>query len=385
VPGPFYTARRGGLALKGARLTRTALLWITSASILGSGLFIWPLHVVLVAGQNAVIALVIVLAWAMALVLLIPSLIPSGIWQSITQILDGVALIVTCSIDAVMLNQLAAMLQTFFYFDTPRAALLLPLAIIVGLAVNRAPQTVWRMAMLWVPILLASTTLILALAAVNVTHLRTLEPNRIIQVSPISQGVGILAYVGVPVGMTVRQVSRRLASVPSPIWRLSAVFIPWLMLSTLYAIVMGSLGPQAITQLRWPIVFALDHVTLDSTFFLSRIGIVVVFSWTLGVSLGLMVHIRLAFTWLPVRRRLARLTVTTLIITVWVVAALVIPSPQTSSDLLLQAVDPVARWYLVAELCTVLVLRMVTVMQCRAHHPTLRGSRHDAIIRPNSP
>ncbi|PSR23498.1 MAG: hypothetical protein C7B45_02875 [Sulfobacillus acidophilus] len=343
-------------------------MWITTASVLGSGLFVWPLHVVLVAGQNADIALVLALVWTVVLTLLIPSPQPSGIWHSATRILDGVALIVTGAIDAVMLNQLAAMLQTFFYFDTPRAALILPLTAIVGLAVNRAPQTAWRMAMLWVPILIFGTAFILLLAVVNVTHLRPLAPNDQILLMPIFQGVGILAYIGVPIGTTIRLVARKLASEPTPAWRVTAIVIPWVMLAMLYAAVMGSLGPQALTHLRWPVVFALDHVTLDSTFFLSRIGIVVVFSWTLGVALSLMVHIRLGFTWRPMGR-LTRLAVTTLVVGIWAIAALVMSSPQTSTRLLLHIIDPTARFYLIAELCAMLALRGFSAVQHRAHLP----------------
>lgn len=51
---------------------RLALLWIMSASLLSGSLFIWPLHVVMVAGQNASLSIGLGLLWAMALVAMTP-------------------------------------------------------------------------------------------------------------------------------------------------------------------------------------------------------------------------------------------------------------------------------------------------------------------------
>jgi len=124
-------------------------------------------------------------------------------------------------------------------------------------------------------------------------------------------------------------------------------------LGALYVLTVGALGPVALTHVRWPVVFVLDHVTLDSAFFLSRIGIVVVFSWTLGVMLGLIVHLRLVWTLVPVRPG-TRLGGSGILLAGWALVALrLFPSPLASTRVLLRWLDPGAVWYLLVEMIIV--------------------------------
>lgn len=335
------------------------MLWIVTASVLGAGLFVWPLHVVLLAGQNADISLALALLWAAVVVLFSPMARMGGSWtrRMLTR-LDFLALLLVWGVDSLMLNQLASMLQTFFYFDTPRSAVVLPLLILVGWAVNRSAGTVWRVVGLIVPILLVTSCAIFALAFVNVHHWRPVAPNTVIAIDPILRGWGVLAYIAVPLGVTLRRVMPRLADPPAWGMRLGAMSIPWLFLAVLYILVTGSIGPDAMKDLRWPVVFTLDHVTLDSTFFLSRIGIVVIFSWTVGVSLALMIHLRLFFSVVRVRPP-SRWVLTGLALGGWALVALVIASPEISSVYLLRDLDPLCRGYLVLEFLVLVIVRAV--------------------------
>lgn len=354
-PGPFSPARRRGAPLTAPGLNRVALLWIVTASVLGAGLFVWPLHVVLIAGQNADISLGLALLWAMAVVYWSPMPETRGRWlRRVLTGLDLLALILVWCVDGLLVNQLASMLQTFFYFDTPRGAIVLPLLLLVGWAVNRSTDTVWRVVGLILPILLVSSLAIFALAFVNVHHWRPVAPNAVIVIGPILHGLGVLAFVAVPLGVTARRVMPRLAAPPSWRLRMESIAIPWLFLTVLYVLVIGSIGPSAMTELRWPVVSTLDHVTLDSTFFLSRIGIVVIFSWAAGLSLALMIHLRLFFSVVHVRST-QRWALTGVALGGWTLVALIMSSPEISSHYLIQSLNPLCRAYLVLELLLLVV------------------------------
>lgn len=334
-------------------LNRLALIWILAATSVIDGLFVWPLHVVIAAGQNADIALVGALLWALVWTLVIsnhPSQHAVAQWW--TSALDIAVVLVLWAVDADMINQLASMLQTFFYFDTPRWALVVPLVVVVMFTFVRNTNTVWHIIVLWVPILLGVSLFIFGLALVNMHHPRAVLPNQVISLRSIAGAVGILAYIGLPVGVTLRRVTPRMASPPSPTLRVLAIVVPWLFLCGLYVITVGALGPEAVTAVRWPVAFTLDHVTLDSTFFLSRIGLVVVFSWTLGVGLGLIVHVRLlenVLHW-PIIKWAAPMA--------WIIASLSLGSPQSSTAILLNVITPIAQLLVIIDLVSSIVLRV---------------------------
>ena len=332
-----------------------------SASILPGSFFFWPLHVVQAAGQNANLVLLLALVWGV-LVAILSGPMPRTQWMNrVITGCDLASLMAVMAVDVVLMNQLSSMLQTFFYFDTPRAALLVPLLGVVGLGVLRSPETVWRLAALWMPVLFLPSTVIGSLALVNVHHIRQLLPNSVIALHPLVRGMAMLAYLAIPLGMTLRRVLPRMAKHPGVRARTVAVLGPWLFLAIFYLVVVGSLGPQAMTQLRWPVVFALDHVTLDSTFFLSRIGMVVVFSWTVGVAIGLMVHLRLLLTVPPCSSLLPQRHWLILgILVFWGGLALAIPSPDQSSRLLLHWFNPAIGVYLIVELLGMLSLAYYT-------------------------
>lgn len=345
------------------------LLWVVTASVLAAGLFIWPLHIVLVAGQNAAVSLGAAFGWATLVALLQPPRDAVRGWiRRILTGVDSVALLGLCLIDPVVLNQLVAMLQSIFYYETPKSALIVPLVVVVGVVANRTHESAWQVATFFVPVLLVLSFAILGLAAVNVHHPRAIFPTPDVVVAPILGGMRIIAFVGVPLGVTLRRASARLAEPPTWRERLGAVALPAGFLGALYVITMGSLGPAALTDIRWPVVFVLDHVTLDSTFLLSRIGIVVVFSWTLGVALGLAVHLRLLWTLVPVQPRV-RLVGSTVLLGLWTIVALAVTSPVASSNLLLRWVDPEAAWYLVGELLVLAVVRASLLKTAQRSRP----------------
>ncbi len=331
-------------------LNSIAVIWIAFASIVTDGLFVWPLHIVTAAGQNADIALMLAALWGMAVAIMNPAREPQpGIWQAIFRGLNTVGVVGVVILDAVMVAELAGMLQTFYYLDTPRWALSTPLLVVAASAAMRRGNVPWRVVALWVPVLAAGSVVILGISFSTVHHLRPLAPNQVVQVMPIIKATGVIAFIGLSVGVTLRMGGAMAAKAPRWPWRLAAIEIPILFFILLYVVAMGSLGPEALVQVRWPLVFVLDHVTLDSTFFLSRIGILVILTWTVGIGVGLIVHLRLT-QWVVSYRwpRTARWT-PILVTAWWWVGGLVITSPQAATRLVLDWIDPAVPFYLGTE------------------------------------
>ena len=135
-------------------LNSLSLLWIMSASIIVGGLFEWPLHIVMVAGQNAGISYLLGCCWAVTVAALIAPEPPAGrLWSAVLGGLNAAALIGVVAVDAIMLVQLLGMMQTVFYWQTPRWALTTPLvALSVMGAIARGGHR-WRVVTLWTPIL----------------------------------------------------------------------------------------------------------------------------------------------------------------------------------------------------------------------------------------
>ncbi len=369
-------------------LNSIAIVWIAFASVVTDGLFVWPLHIVLAAGQNAVLALMLTALWAMAVALLTPAReSQQGLWALIFRVLNAAGVLGVVILDGAMVAELVGMLQTFYYFETPRWVLSTPLLAAAASAAMRRGNVAWRVISLWVPALAAAAIVILGIAFTTVNHLRPLGPNQIIQVMRVIRATGIVAFVGVSVGVSLRLGSSLAAEPPRWTWRLAAVEAPVLFFILLYVVAMGALGPEALTKVRWPLVFVLDHVTLDSTFFLSRIGIVVILTWTVGMGMGFIAHLRMSqwvvgYQW----PRTARWT-PILVTGGWWLAVIVISSPHTATDIILDWIDPAAPWYLGLEFLILVASRVFMKQPAPAQNgasPTAE-SAGDGSVAPRSP
>lgn len=336
------------------------LLWSMAVSVIADSLFVWPLHVVQAAGQNAEIALFLGVLWGGMTAMLVRSEPPTHrLGRTLSTGLDGVAIVGLLAVDTLMIVELFGMLQTFFYFDTPRWALMTPFIALVVWTVTRPQANPWRVISLWVPAILVLGLGILLLSFTTVQFGRLLLPSTMVSVIPVIQAFKVLAYVGLPVGVTLRRMRTLLAEPPTWTWRIAALALPVLFLSFIYVITIGSIGPAALVAVRWPVVFVLDHVTLDSTFFLSRIGIVVILLWTVGEMLGLVVHLRLASRlvedcwlrgsgWIPV-----------LVGSAWWISAMSLSSAQSANVLLIRWINPGIAVYLIVEVVILGALRVL--------------------------
>ncbi len=312
------------------------------ASILAGSLFIWPLHIVLAAGQNADLVLVV----AGGTMVIWTAIVP-GVGREptpVAAVLDGTALVLMMAVDGLILVSLGSMLQTFYFPETPRWALAgIFLAVVVGWTLRR-PHSAPILAGLWVPLLLAGSLAMVGLAFTNLRFIRVLAPLPTIALRPLGLGLVVMAFVILPIPITLRRYGSQRQEVPRWRDRLIPALTAWALLGLLYAVVVGTLGPTALTHLRWPLVFTLDQVTLDSAFFLSRIGILVIFAWTLGAAIGVLVHFDVMVS--PSTGAGVPLWAVPAIGMVWFAGILLIPSPAWATWWLVHRVDFAAAGYL---------------------------------------
>lgn len=348
------------------RMSRVGLVLTMTASIVAEGLFVWPLHVVVAAGQNAILAVSIVGGWVVAISLAHPATLPSTPgWRNVFRILDVLGGLVVGAVDTVMIVSLIAMLKTFYFFETPRWALLMPFCALVGWAAAKPRATTHRLATFWVPILFGGSLLVVLMGLGNIHYPRALLPNQAVQGAAVVQATAVMAYVVAPVGWTLRGLNSAAQAPPTPSVRLWGPLLAWSFLVALYLLVVGTLGPNALIHLRWPIVFMLDQVTLDSAFFVSRVGIAVIFGWTMGIAIGLLIHVDILGEgaqrhWdYPATRGVVAGSAAGL----WFIAALLIATPATASYFLLSWLDPAALGYLGIETALLLFLAIKRCMR----------------------
>ncbi len=332
-----------------------------TASIVADALFVWPLHVVVAAGQNAILAVLCIGGWAMTIAGLHTVHRPQPQWvRQVWTIVDVMGWILLWSIDAVMVVSLLSMLKTFYFFETPEWALLLPFCAVVGWGASKPRDTVHSLATFWVPLLFIGSILIVAVAMGNIQYPRALIPNQVVSVRPVFRAIQVMAYVVTPIGVTLRGIASEVQAAPTGLVRVLGPLLAWLFLVLLYLLVVGTLGPSALVHLRWPVVFMLDQVTLDSAFFVSRVGIAVIFGWTMGLALGFMIHVDvmaggLARLW---PNPSARWLVAGGASIGWYWAALGIAAPAMASHVLLVSLDPLAVGYLLTEGALLLTTRV---------------------------
>ncbi len=345
-----------------SRMSRVGFVLAATASIVAEGLFVWPLHVVVAAGQNAILAVGITGGWTVAIALAHPAALPSvPRLRHAFRVLDILGWMVLGTVDTVMIVSLMAMLKTFYFFETPLWALLLPFCAVVGWAAAKPRATVNRLATFWVPILFVGSLIVALMAMSHIHYPRTLLPNQAVDGKAVVQATAVMAYMVAPVGLTLRGLATSVQTPPTTAVRLWGPLLAWSFLLALYLLVVGTLGPNALIHLRWPIVFMLDQITLDSAFFISRVGIAVIFGWTLGIALGLIIHVDLIgesaqTQWThPATRGVVAGSVTCL----WFFAALFTTTPATASRLLLSWLDPAAIGYLGIEAALLFIVAII--------------------------
>ncbi|NMP22044.1 hypothetical protein [Sulfobacillus harzensis] len=207
-----------------------------------------------------------------------------------------------------------------------------------------------RLTQLWVPLGGALLAGVSSVALVNASHGQALWPGHL-YVIPAIHGVAIMAYLAAPVAPTVVLLTSHINAPDRTIRQsfMAAAAVIGVTLLAIYALVICLLGPDAIPHLRWPLVYTLETITLDSTFFVSRVGLAVIFLWTAVVALAFSVHLRLSLQVVQqVRPSLPRWSPIILGL-VYAIGIGVFLTPTASSHWIVDRMDPLACGYLVLE------------------------------------
>ena len=269
-------------------------------SVMAASLFVWPLHIVMAAGEDATISMVIAGAFGTLFILLqVIAWDPNESAPLMEWFLTATGVILTLVVDALVVVLFIDMLKEFFFPETPRVALMAPLLLLVGWWATASWKRIARRAQLWVPLMLVGSLIPIFLSFLNWAHPVALEPHSWTAFVPEMQGAAILTYVVVPLGATVRVAGRRLAGSTGTRVRagVGAIFGLWLWLALVFVTTVGSLGTDALVHLSWPLVYVLEETTLDSSFVVSRPGVITIFGWSAFIVIALVIHLRLAVTW----------------------------------------------------------------------------------------
>ena len=348
------------------------------AAIIGNVLFVWPGHVVAAAGEDALGSIGFVILGVLVSGLLHHQVVQRS--QDIPalrvplRISAGLGMGLAALMDLALVTLLTQMLHTLFYADTPRWALLLPLLAMVAWGSGITLDALGRLMQLWVPLGGFVLAVIAAIGLIHATHVRPLWPQQW-YLRPMLQGTGVMAYLLVPVGPAVACLAPHVNAAGGAIRRgfLAAGGVLSLTLLAIYVLVTLMLGPNAIAHLRWPLVYSLETITLDSTFFISRVGLAVIFLWTAVVALAFAVHLRLTVLVVAPRARAVPFWLSGGLTSLYGIGLVVFPTPSASTHWILRDMDPIALGYLIVAQC-VLTIALVVGLRCRPHR--IRSSPH---------
>lgn len=270
-------------------------------------MYTWPLPLVEVAGSNGfpVLGLGILYMVVSGLVhqaWLRESGQSSALARIGTAALAVSGMILVLVMDAALLSIFGNMLNVVFYAMTPRWALVMPM---VGLAAWISIQplvTIARLAQLWIP-LVVGLSYLTVLAGIN--HIRFW--------SAVSVGgihwTGILPESRAMAGILIPFVPMMLLLAPQVNASRQRVrrgdYGLWIVimgvLTSFYIVGLTVLGPEAIDHLRWPMVYLFATITFGGSFFISRVGVITVFFWSILMILSMIVHVRALMTIWPWR------------------------------------------------------------------------------------
>ncbi|NMP24967.1 hypothetical protein [Sulfobacillus harzensis] len=323
-------------------------------AIVGNIMFVWPHHVVSAAGENALGSIVVLIAALMLSGLLHHHAVWRATRHRLTRCLltsaAGLSLTLVVGVDLALLALLLQLMGTLFYADTPRWALLLPLLGIMIWGAGIRLDALGRLTQLWVPLGGTMLAFVSAVALIHATHLRPLWPQNW-YLTPMGHGIANMAHLMLPVGPAVVVLAPRVNAARHIVRRafLVAAGTISVMLLTIYALVMMMLGPNAIVQLHWPLVYSLETITLDSTFFISRMGLAVIFLWTAVVVLSFATHLRLIMQWLLPRRATPPIWGIGGLGLLYSLAVVAFPTPSSATRWILHTLDPIALGYLILQ------------------------------------
>jgi len=184
------------------------------------------------------------------------------------------------------------MLKTFFYPFTPRLVMAGAMVLTATWIAIRPLATVARSVQFWFPFLFAAFIAVLAMALANASHWVAFHPS--LPVNPEATGRAALgtwflfanSSLMASIAPFVRWKRRSRAMLIAGV----VMVLEGGVLVLLLGIVLATLGPLAVRQLTWPIIYVLSLVSVQ-TFFLKGVGVFSLLLWTAALVLYLTLHL----------------------------------------------------------------------------------------------
>ena len=261
-------------------------------SMVTGGVFIWPESVLFMAQNNSLWAIggSILLALAITSALLVwmnltsPGIFVDRLYQTwgclawpwmLTY--AGLRMVV----DTALMTLFAQMLTAIFYPFTPLWVLKLIILAEAGWFAGRPLTVLSRNIQFWFPVMALSFFFLAALALGSVQSLWALWPSDQVVLTPLMQAVvgtwflwtqnDVLVTIAHFVQPARARVIRKLA--------ISAILFQSAVILLIYVITVGTVGPEAVMSLRWPLVYVLSNLS-SHTFYLSRPGLIILLTWS---------------------------------------------------------------------------------------------------------
>ncbi len=360
-------------------------------SIVTGGIFIWPQAVLSTAGNNALWAIIgsIMLALAITSALFIwMELTSSGIFVERLQQTWGflvwpwmlIYTLLRMAIDTALITLFAYMLTTIFYPFTPLWVLKLVILLEAGWFGGRQLTILSRNIQFWFPVLALTFFFLAALTIPNAETLWALWPSTHVILTPLMQAIIGTWFlwtqndVFVTISHFVRPQKARLIRKLA----MSAIIFQTIVILIIYLIAVGTIGPEAVMSLRWPLVYVLSNLS-SHTFYLSRPGLIILLTWTGGVvfysaahffclSINLSQLVTKSFHWAP--------QISWATAAIEFLASFLLPTPSRASHFVLSVFDPVDLSFTSLMFILSILIRLFVVRRRRSGNTRKKRSVH---------
>ncbi len=270
---------------------------MVAVSVVAGGVYVWPSAVLEDAGLDAPWVILGSVGLALGLVWLQTLWPPhvegsssltrmQAIWGWVRWPLFAGTLAIYLGLDGALLALFSQMLHVNFYQRTPLWIFEGSIVLVIGWMASKSVSQVARNVQFWFPLTIASLFLLAAMASPHLHQMAALRPSSVIALRPIAKALVSTWYLWVQ-GEVIVTLGSYVRGVPwSTIrhWALAAIAFQGLMLFLIYALVVGTLGPNAPIQLQWPLTFIFSDLTI-SALFISRPGLFILISWVVALIL----------------------------------------------------------------------------------------------------
>ncbi|MCY0879899.1 MAG: GerAB/ArcD/ProY family transporter [Firmicutes bacterium] len=284
-------------------------LWVAGISVVAGGIYLWPQYVISLMGSNGVYALMtttlLAVGLAMAEVAVALNVQRPTYLTTLKTILPVIGpyvlfpltAILCLAIDAIVLVLYGLMMQSYFYPFTPRLVIDLVILLVAAWVAVRTLSAVARSVQFWFPIILVLFVFVTVLTVPHIAYLAALKPATHFYVVPWVHSVFATWFLYADGSGIITLTPHVAWKRPRDAYLTAALAIlgQGAVLLVLYIVSVGTLGPDALSHLYWPLAYIYSLVSLRS-FFFQGVGAFVIIVWTSAITLYLAVHI-FCFGW----------------------------------------------------------------------------------------